>query len=62
MFRPCPDASWKTSDVLNTRSCLGIDVPHTKAVSLSLHARSAHHSPQQHERKWLILENVVLSF
>ena len=63
MFRFCPDASWKTSDVLKTRAYLGTDVPHTKGmeskqiqvfmlVLLTIH-------PTPHEEA---LENVVSSF
>lgn len=32
MFGPCPDASWKTFSVLNTRSYLGIGVLHTMGM------------------------------
>lgn len=61
MFGPCPDASWKTSAVLNTRSYLGTGGLHTKGMEkqavqvISLVFLTTHSTA---ERKWLILENV----
>lgn len=63
MFRFCPDASGKTSDVLKTRSYLGTDVPHPKGmeskqiqvfmlVLLTIH-------PTAHKEA---VENAILSF